>query len=75
MSKKEKQPKVAKTIKVKTLCLWVFNIVLVASVIGATWYAAYNTGYSQGKNNASETDAIVLSRIKEVKGLMAELKK
>ena len=65
-------------IKLKTLIITLLVVATALAIGFAGNYLrdqAYQEGYNKGANSASEQDVIVIERIKEIKGLMAELKK
>lgn len=77
MAKKEKTVKAPRTIKVKTLVIGLTVIILaVVSGLGVNYLRnqSYETGYKAGQVKASETDATVITRVREIKSLISELK-
>ena len=77
MSKKEKQVKAPKVIKVKTLLIGIVVVILAAlSGLGINYLRnqSYDAGYKAGQSKASETDATVVKRVREIKSLITELK-
>ena len=77
MAKKEKTVKAPRTIKVKTLLIGIVVIILAAlSGLGINYLRnqSYDAGYKAGQSSASETDATVVKRVREIKALISELK-
>jgi len=77
MAKKEKTVKAPRTIKVKTLLIGIVVVILAAlSGLGVNYLRnqSYDAGYKAGQSKASETDATVITRVREIKSLISELK-
>lgn len=54
-----------------TIVLVVFGIYQLRAI---SYEQGYNQGLEAGKQEASETDQVVIKRVKEIKDLMSELK-